>query len=170
MKDTELRGIVLQCYYDKRREVMFTPKEEDFQVQIMLEDIYAISEQLGEHGLITWKALKSNDGVECGLGRITAHGIDVLEGGATPGIKVEFVQNKSINITDSSNVIVGDHNKQNISHHISEIARAIDASQATAEQKAEAKSLLRKFVEHPMVTAVAGSAISLLAGWPNKAN
>jgi hypothetical protein len=162
MKDTELRGIVLQCYYDKRRESMFTPKVEDFQEQITLEDICAISGQLDEHGLITWKAIKSFGGVVFGLGKITALGIDVVEGVTAPDIKVEFVQNKSINITGSSNVIVGDHNKQNISHHISEIARAIDASQATHEQKAEAKSLLRKFVENPMVTAIAGGAISLL--------
>lgn len=164
MKDTELRGIVLQCYYEKRREPMFTPQEEDFQEKISLEDICAVSGQLGEHGLITWKAIKSFGGVSFGLGKITALGIDVVEGDVTPDIKVEFVQNKSINITGSSNVIVGDHNKQNISHHITEIARAIEAGQATPEQKAEAKGLLRTFVEHPLVTSVAGGAISLLGG------
>lgn len=164
MKDTELRGIVLQSYYEKRREAMFTPKEEDFQQQITIEDICAISEQLGEHGLITWKAIKNFGGVSFGMGKISAFGIDVVEGAATPDIKVEFVQNKSINITGSSNVIVGDHNQQNISHHIREIVRTIDDSQATPAQKAEAKGLLRKFIEHPMVTAVAGGAISLLGG------
>ncbi len=164
MKDTELRGIILRCYYEKRREAMFTPKVGDFQVQVALEDICAISGQLGEHGLITWKSIRSFGGVSFGLGKITALGIDVVEGVVVPDIKVEFVQNKSINITGSSNVIVGDHNKQNIANHITEIARAIEASQATPEQKAEAKSLLRTFVEHPLITSVAGGAISLLGG------
>jgi hypothetical protein len=162
MKDTELRGIVLQHYYEKRREPMFKPKEEDFEEQLALEDILAICEQLGEHGLIAWKAIKSFGGVQFGMGKISAFGIDVVEGESIPDIKVVFVQNKSVNISGSSNVIVGDHNKQSISHHVSEIIREIDASQATPEQKYEAKSLLRKFVEHTMVTAVAGSAISLL--------
>lgn len=98
------------------------------------------------------------------MGKISAFGIDVVEGAATPDIKVEFVQNKSINITGSSNVIVGDHNQQNISNYVKEIVRAIDESQATSAEKAEAKGLLRKFIEHPMVTAVAGGAISLLGG------
>ncbi len=164
MKDTELRGIILRRYYEKRREAMFTPEVGDLQEQVTFEDICAISGQLGEYGLITWKAIRSFGGVSFGLGKITALGIDVVEGVATPDIKVEFVQNKSINITGSSNVIVGDHNKQNISHHITEIARAIEASQATSEQKAEAKNLLRTFVEHPLVTSVAGGAISLLGG------
>ncbi|MBK1889330.1 hypothetical protein Undi14_04740 [Undibacterium sp. 14-3-2] len=162
MKDTELRGIVLQNYYDKRREAMFTPNEKDFQQQISIEDICAISEQLGEHRLITWKTIKKFGGVSFGMGKISAFGIDVVEGVATPDIKVEFVQNKSINITGSSNIIVGDNNQQNISHHVQEIVRAIDASQATPEEKSEAKGILKKFIEHPMVTAIAGGAISLL--------
>ncbi len=162
MKDTELRGIVLQKYYEKRRGPMFTPKPEDFDEQISFEDILAISGQLGEHGLITWNPIRAVEGVQFGLGKISALGIDVVEGAATPAIKVEFVQNKSVTISGSSNVIVGDHNKQSVSHHINEIIRAIDTSQETPEQKAEAKGLLRKFIEHPLVTAVAGGAISLL--------
>src|SRR5690606_17242414 len=110
MKDTELRGIILQCYYDKRRESMFTPDEKDFQEQVTIEDICAISEQLGEHELITWKHIKQFGGISFGMGKITALGIDVVEGVRSPDIKVEFVQNKSISITGSSNIIVGDHN------------------------------------------------------------
>ena len=162
MKDTELRGIVLQKYYEKRREPMFTPKPKDFDEQISFEDILAISEQLGKHGLITWKPIKAIGDVHFGMGKISAFGIDVVKGDAAPDIKVEFVQNKSVTISGSSNVIVGDHNKQSVSHHVNEIIRAIDTSQATPEQKAEAKKLLRKFVEHPLVTAVAGGAISLV--------
>ena len=164
MKDTVLRGIVLQHYYEKRRKGMFTPHEKDFEQQITIEDICSISQQLGEHGLIKWKEIKNVGGIYFGMGQISASGIDVVEGVATPDIKIEFVQNKSINITGSSHVIVGDHNQQNISHHVKEIVRAIDESQATPEQKAEAKGLLRKFIAHPMVTAVAGGAISLLGG------
>ena len=164
MKDTELRGIVLMKYYEKRRGSMFMPEPASFDIEISLEDILAISDQLGEHGLINWKSIIALGGVQHGMGKISALGIDVAEGEATPDIKIEFVQNKSINISDSSNVIVGDHNKQNISHHIKEIIHAIDTSHASPEDKAEAKSLLRKFVEHPLVTTVAGAVIPFLFG------
>ena len=162
MKDTELRGIVLQKYYDNRRGNMFTPKPEEFDEQISFENILAISEQLGKHNLITWKAIKSIGGVQVGLGKISAFGIDVIEGAATPDIKVEFVQNKSITISGSSNVIVGDNNKQSVSHHINEVIRAIDSSHATPEQKNEAKSLLSKLLELPIMTHIVDSAITLL--------
>ncbi|HEP0498184.1 TPA: hypothetical protein QIU23_001584 [Enterobacter kobei] len=37
----------------------------------------------------------------------------------------------------------------------------INSSQATTEQKEEAKGLLRKLAEHPLITAIAGGAIGL---------
>ena len=163
MKDTQLRGIILAKYYQRRRGPLFTPKPEDFDPPIKLEDILAISDQLGQHRLIEWKAIKNFRGISIGLGKISAFGIDVVEGEATPDIKVEFVQN-NINVSGSSNVVVGDHNQTTITQHIAELARVIDNSSGTPEQKAEAKGLLRKLVEHPLVASVAGGAIGLLGG------
>ncbi len=118
---------------------------------------------LGQHNLIEWIPAHSMGVLFAGFGRINAFGIDVVEGVATPDIKVEFVQN-NVTITGSSGVIVGDHNSQSIVHHVTELAKAIDASPATAEQKAEAKSLLRKFFEHPAVNTAAGAALAALLG------
>ena len=98
--------------------------------------------------------------VRAGMGKINAFGIDVIEGDAQPDLKVEFVQNKTINISGSSNVIVGDSNVATQS--VRDLINAIDSSSATPEQKAEAKSLLRSFLEHPLVAAVAGGAVGLL--------
>jgi hypothetical protein len=106
MKDTQLRGIILAKYYECRRGQIFTPKPEDFEPPIKIEDILAISDQLGQHGLIEWKVIKSLGGTAAGFGKISAFGIDVVEGEATPGIKVEFVQSKTINVTGSSNIMV----------------------------------------------------------------
>lgn len=164
MKDTQLRGIILAKYYERRRGQIFTPKPEDFDPPIAIEDILAISDQLGQHGLIEWKVLKSFGGISAGFGKISAFGIDVVEGEATPDIKVEFVQNKTINVSGSSNVVIGDHNQMSVTQHISELARVIDNSGGTPEQKAEAKGLLRRLVEHPLVAAVAGGAVGLLGG------
>lgn len=164
MKDTQLRGIILAKYYERRRGQIFTPKPEDFEPPIEIEDILAISDQLGQHGLIEWKVLKSFGGIAAGLGKISAFGIDVVEGEATPDIKVEFVQSKTIYVTGSSNIMVGDHNQMSVTQHIAELARVIDNSTGTPEQKAEAKGLLRRLVEHPLVASVAGGAVGLLGG------
>lgn len=164
MKDTQLRGVILAKYYEHRRSQLFTPKPEDFDPPIALEDILAISDQLGQHGLIEWKVLKSFGAISAGLGKISAFGIDVVEGEATPDIKVEFVQNKTINVTGSSNVVVGDHNQMSVTQHVAELARVIDNSNGTPEQKAEAKGLLRSLIAHPLVASVAGSAVGLLGG------
>lgn len=164
MKDTQLRGIILAKYYERRRGQLFTPKPEDFDPPIAIEDILAISDQLGQHGLIEWTVLKNFGGISAGLGKISAFGIDVVEGEATPDIKVEFVQNKTINVTGSSNVVVGDHNQMSVTQHIAELARVIDNSNGTPEQKAEAKGILRRLVEHPLVASVVGGAVGLLGG------
>jgi hypothetical protein len=162
MKDTQLRGVILAKYYERRRGRLFTPKPEDFDPPIAIEDILAISDQLGQYRLIEWKPLKSFGDISAGLGKISAFGIDVVEGEATPDIKVEFVENKTINISGSSNVVVGDHNQMCVTQHIAELARVIENSDGTPEQKAEAKGLLRRLVEHPLIASVAGGAVGLL--------
>ena len=146
MKDTQLRGIVLAKYYESRRGHAFTPESSDFDPPIEMETILSISDQLGEHGLIKWEAIKFLDGTATGFGKITAFGIDVVEGEATPDIKVEFVQNKTVNISGSSNVIVGDSNTLSITNHIEALSKVINDSNSTEIEKAEAKGLLRKFL------------------------
>ena len=91
MKDTQLRGIVLAKYYESRRSHPFTPKPNDFDPPIQIEEILSISDQLGDHGLIKWEGIRFLDGTGTGFGKITAFGIDVVEGEATSEIKIEFV-------------------------------------------------------------------------------
>ena len=162
MKDTELRGLVLQYYYDRRRENWLLPKPSDFNTPIGQDDILHICDQLGEHHLLDWKPLKAQGRILNGTAKITAFGIDVAEGVATPDIKVEFVQNKTINITGSSNVVVGNSNVQTISNSIHDLVKIIDSANATVQERQEAKGLLRTFLEHPLLAAIAGGAIGLL--------
>ncbi|WHP32823.1 hypothetical protein QMG90_07960 [Trabulsiella odontotermitis] len=57
------------------------------------------------------------------------------------------------------NVQIGNHNRQEITNSLETIFNIISNSNGTAEQKEEAKGLLRKFAEHPLVTSLAGGAI-----------
>lgn len=160
MKDAEIRGLILRYYYDRRREGWSLPKPEDLGSGLTEQDILHVADQLAEHGLLEWRKLGSHGNLRAGMGKINAFGVDVVEGDARTELKVEFVQNKTINITSSTNVVVGDNNA--VSQSVRDLVTAIDSSSGTQEQKAEAKSLLRKFLEHPLVSSVAGGAVGLL--------
>ena len=54
---------------------------------------------------------------------------------------------------------IGNHNTQNVEGAIKYIIDGIDKSDATEEQKAEAKGLLQKALEHPVVSSAIGSSI-----------
>lgn len=162
MKDTKLRGLLLQVFYNRRRENWFVPSVAEVGVPVNEQDILQVCSQLGQHRLIEWKSLASYDNVNAGMGKITAFGIDVIEGEATPDLKIEFVQNQTVNISNSSNVVVGNDNSQTITNTVRNLISVIESSTASTEEKAEAKSLLRKFLEHPLLAAIAGGAIALL--------
>ncbi|MCI5160318.1 MAG: hypothetical protein D3906_18215 [Candidatus Electrothrix sp. AUS1_2] len=171
MKDTELRGLILQYYYDRRRKgILRAPQPADLSVEVDEQDILHVCDQLGEHGLMRWNSLKSNEfgmpAIRAGAGEINAFGIDVVEGAATPDIKVEFVQhtnNSTVNITGSTHVIAGNSiTGNNNTLTLSGLAEAIESADATPQEKEEAKTLLRKFLEHLLVSAIAGSAVGLL--------
>ena len=162
MKDTQLRGILLDVFYKRRRENWFVPEVAEVGAQVNEQDILQVCSQLGQHGLIEWKSLASFDNISAGMGKITAFGIDVVEGEATPDIKIEFVQNQTVNISNSSNVVVGNNNTQTIKNTVRDLVSVIESSSASLADKTEAKSLLRKFLEHPLLAAVASGAIALL--------
>ncbi len=71
------------------------------------------------------------------------------------------ISSQQINI-HGGNVQIGDHNRQEITNSIETLNNLINSSQGTPQQKEEAKGLLRKLAEHPLLTAIAGGAIGLL--------
>jgi hypothetical protein len=160
MKDADIRGIVLKKYYEHRREGYIGLTPLDFDDRLTEADIFHIASQLGEHGLIHWRAVEAIGGDRAGSGKISAAGIDVVEGTATSRIAIHV--DKSINVSNSTDVQIGSRNKQTLHVEIEHLVAAINGSQASAAEKAEAKSLLRKFLEHPLVSTIVGGAINLL--------
>lgn len=70
----------------------------------------------------------------------------------------------TINIHGAQSVQIGDHNTQNIINSFQELKNKIESSDATPEQKEEARSLLAKFISHPLVTSLLGAAAGALLG------
>ena len=155
MKDSEIRGLILQWYYDRRRESWSLPEPDDLGHGLTEQDILHVADQLSEHNLLEWKKLGSHGEIRAGMGKINAFGIDVVEGDNKSDLKIEFVQNKTVNISGSNNVVVGNNNVATQS--VRDLINAIESSTGTVAQRSEAKSLLRKFLEHPLVAAVAGA-------------
>jgi hypothetical protein len=83
---------------------------------------------------------------------------------ATAVRKNETVSNNtSISLTGSQNVQIGDHNTQtNQIVVLRDLISKIEHTNATPAEKAEAKGRLKSFLEHPLVTAVAGGLAASL--------
>ena len=64
----------------------------------------------------------------------------------------------NINISHSQGFQVGDHNYQQVAATLDLLVREIDKANATPEQKAEAKSVMKAFLEHPIIAAIVGAA------------
>ncbi|MEY4386863.1 MAG: hypothetical protein RLY20_2146 [Verrucomicrobiota bacterium] len=165
MKDHELRAVVLQKYYDLRHRGYFRwdevgdEIEESFPFKTFGE-LARICKQLADYNLIEWNPTLGNNGEPvAGGGEITAFGSDVIEGTAKAPITITLDQ-RHIHIEGSSNVQIGNANVQGVALHIEQILRRIENSDASTEDKANAKSKLNEFLSHPAVTAILGGLAS----------
>ena len=164
--DNDLRSIVLQKYYDKRREGEFEWKAEDLaDVPFDFEwrDLCRICDQLADAGLIEWEPLKGPDNnTITGYGNISRRGVDVIEGKEESSM-IRIDQSRHFNVGSAHSSIFGDGNVQIGSVTIGQIEEAIDQSKATKEQKDEARSVLKRAFEHPMVNTLVGAAAQAAA-------
>lgn len=64
------------------------------------------------------------------------------------------------NMTINGPTQVGNNNSQSIKICFETINREIDAASATEEDKKEAKSILKKLLEHPLICSIVGGVIS----------
>jgi len=154
MTDNELRGIILQKFYERRREGNVIPKPKDFDPPIPPEDLYRICEQLGDHSLLDWKKQVISGVPYFGIGKISAYGVDIIENNEKPPIGISFVQN--ISVSNSHAIQIGNGNIQNFSFVIENFINQIEQANVSEEEKIEVKSRLKAFLEHPLVTSVLG--------------
>ena len=127
-------------------------------------EVLRICDQLAEKLLIEFTAAKGRGGVTMhGAGKITAYGVDVIERQAPPPFAINLDLSHRVEVHGSSNVQVGNANVQTVID-VDRVVAAIDHSTASEAEKAEAKSLLKKFLEHPLVSVIVGAAASKAMG------
>jgi RIP homotypic interaction motif len=109
--------------------------------------LFNICKQLGEHGLIKWVDASGLTSFG-GMGRITARGVDVVEGTVRAPITVTL-HHHSISVSHSSNVQIGDSNKitqamgiqlDDLSRFVTELSGHLDELKLDARQKARAET------------------------------
>lgn len=152
MTDGELRGIVLQEFYN-RRNLPGMVNALSFPEALAVEPdqlrLFRICEQLKEHGLIKGVVMNSLDTFGM-MGNITANGVDVIEGTARAPITV-ILHDHSISVSQSSNIQIGDSNTitqtmglplGELTQFVTEIATHLDDLNLDPRQKQRAEAQL----------------------------
>lgn len=158
MNDNDLRGLILRRLYDARNGPEGWLRVNDLR-EIVDEDpneTARICRDLDQLGLIEWKEVRGAAG-PAGVGKITPYGVNVREGVATSPATIT-VHDHSVRVSGSShNVQVGNENIQVGNVDISSLTSAIDSANISPAQKEEAKSMLRRLAENPVVWGIIGS-------------
>ena len=164
MKDSEVRGIILQRLYDIRHSNhgMVDVPDGLGVMNIPPTVLGNCAAQLDEQGLIMFRQVMGRE-YRSGYGSITAFGVDVVEGNVKPPIAVTI--DSSINVSASQGVQIGGHgNVQNMSFDIEKMISMVDSANGTIAEKDEAKSLLKKIAENKIVQGVLGALFKVWSG------
>ena len=71
---------------------------------------------------------------------------------------------QNITIHGAQSVQIGDFNTQNVINSIHALKNQIESSNGSPEEKEEAKTLLQKFISHPLVASILGAAAGAIIG------
>jgi len=78
--------------------------------------------------------------------------------------KMDKKSPQNITIHGAQSVQIGDFNTQNVINSIQSLKNQIESSTGSPEEKEEAKSLLNKFISHPLVASILGAAVGTIMG------
>jgi hypothetical protein len=154
MKDSVVRGYLLQLLYERRTDesTRFGHSEQAIQPPggISSRDWLRAVAQLSEYGLIDWTPLadKTGMGLLSGFAKINDFGIQVIEAGVASPIQISFDQSRptTFHPHEKASIAVSTPQQQMIKDALEKVIAAIDQADASEQEKNEAKSLLRKLL------------------------
>jgi hypothetical protein len=162
MTDEEVMGTILRTLHGKRYQDVVPLTATLGVLDIPQNVLRSNLRRMQQKGLIEWL---DQEIWGLGLGSITDYGIDVAENKVQPPMPIVI---HHTTITDSSHVQIGQGNVQGISVSldIGKLVTAIDSSNASLNEKAEAKSLLKRIAENPLVKGALEKWIKGMTGIP----
>lgn len=99
--------------------------------------------------------------------------VGLTEEGQGRGLSAKLGKNRSYELGSAMQITnlnihgqaqVGNGNIQNFNSFFTQLQQQIEIADASAEQKEEAKGLLSKLMEHPLVCAIIGGVVGSVAG------
>ena len=154
MKDSVVRGCLLRLLYERRTEGS-TPLGRVEQAvpppgSISPRDWLRAAAQLSEYGLIDWTPLedKSGRGLLSGFAKINDFGVQVIEAGVAPPIRISLdeIRRTAVPQQGQAPMAASTPQQQVITDALEKVITAINQADVSEEEKNEAKSLLRKLL------------------------
>src|SRR6266481_2108855 len=163
MKDSVVRGCLLQLLNERRSEgsIPFGHAEQAVPPPggISRRDWLRAVAQLSEYRVIDWTPLedKSGMGLLSGFAKINDFGIEVLEAGVAPPIRISIDKSRRTTVPRQQQAPIGASTPQQqaITEALEKVITAINQADVSEQEKNEAESLLRK----PFGRKAAGSVV-----------
>ena len=171
MKDSVVRGCLLQLLYERRSEgsIPFGHAEQAVPPPggINRRDWLRAVAQLSEYRLIEWTPIKDQSGMGLlsGFAKINDFGVKVLEGGVASPIRISINEGRRTTIPQQEQAPIGPSTPQQqvIVEALEKVITAINQADVSEREKNEVKSLLRKLLGSKAAASVLGSGAQSLA-------
>jgi F0F1-type ATP synthase epsilon subunit len=171
MKDSVVRGCLLQLLYERRSEGSIPLGRLEQAVPppggISRRDWLRAVAQLSEYGLIDWTPLedKSGMGQLSGFAKINDFGVKVLEAGVAPPIEISIDEIRRTAVPQQEQLPIATSTTQQrmITEALGKVITAINQADVSEQEKDEAKSLLRKLLRTKAAAKLLGAGAQSLA-------
>ena len=172
MKDSVVRGRLLQLLYERRSEgsIPFGQLEQAVPPPggISRRDWLRAVAQLSEYRLIDWTPLedKSGMGLLSGFAKINDFGVKVLEAGVASPIRISIDESRRTTVSrqEQASIATSTPQQQAITKAVEKVITAINQADVSEQEKNEAKTLLRRLLGSKAAASMLGpGAQSLVA-------
>jgi hypothetical protein len=171
MKDSVVRGCLLQLLYERRSEGLLPFGQAEQAVPppagISRRDWLRAVAQLSEYRLIDWTPLEDQSGMGLlsGFAKINDFGVKVLEAGATPPIPISIDESRRTTVRreQQAPIATSTPQQQAITEAVEKVIIAIDQAEVSEKEKNEAKSSLRKLLGSKAAASALGAGAQSLA-------
>jgi len=171
MKDSVVRGCLLQLLYERRSEgsIPFGHAEQAVPppAGINRRDWLRAVAQLSEYRLIDWTPLEDQSGMGLlsGFAKINDFGVKVLEAGVEPPIPISIDKSRRASVPrqQQAPIVPSTAQQEALTEALENVITAINRADVSEQEKNEAKSLLRKLLGSKAATNVLGAGAQSLA-------
>jgi hypothetical protein len=154
MKDSVVRGCLLQFLYERRSEgsLPFGQGEQAVPAPggINRRDWLRAVAQLSEYDLIDWTPVEDHSGMGLlsGFAKINDFGVEVLEGGVAPPIQISIDERRRTTVPkrEEAPIATSTPQQERIADALDKVINAINQADLSEQEKNESKSLLRKLL------------------------